>query len=142
MIERFLEGLGPMMEDPLDTEYLAVILPGDLDPFERHYRYCVTLDAELRLAGLGCSQGGGTMLGAEDAEGERETLFCVVDIDAIDVDGARALLRIHLPELGCPPATLIQYGDHEDRWDGERWHLGEARTSYEDDPSPSHDDGE
>ncbi|HVJ03036.1 MAG TPA: hypothetical protein VM662_12700 [Sphingomonas sp.] len=128
MIERFLEGLGPKMEDPLDTEYLAVILPGDLDPFDRHYRYCVTLDAELRLAGLGCSQGGGTMLGAEDEDGDREALFCVIDVEATDVAGARALLRLHLPELGCPPGTLIQYDDLEDRWDGERWQLGEARS--------------
>ena len=52
----------------------------------------------------------------------------MIDVEATDVAGARALLRLHLPELGCPPGTLIQYDDLEDRWDGERWQLGEARS--------------
>lgn len=132
-IDRFLDGLEGKMEDPVDVHYMAVVFPGDLDPFERHFRYSTYLDAELRLAGLGCSEGGGTMFGdVEDDEREPEILFCVVDVDATDVDGARALLRLHLPELGCPPGTLIQYGEAlEDRYDGADWLLAQPRSFTE-----------
>ena len=133
MIERFLEGLHEKMQDPDDVEYMTVIVPGDLDPFDRHYRFSVHIDAELRLAGLGCSVGGGTMFSEEDEDGESEILFCVLDVDATDVDGARALLRLHLPELGCPEGTLIHYGeDREDRYEGESWILAQPRTITED----------
>eukprot|EP01035_Chromulina_nebulosa_P026671 gene26671-34947_t len=117
------------MEDPDDVEYMTVIVPGNLDPFDRHYRFSIHIDAELRLTGLGCSVGGGTLMSEEDEDGESEILFCVCDVDATDVDGARALLRLHLPELGCPEGTLIQYGDAlEDRFDGSHWKLALPRT--------------
>jgi hypothetical protein len=133
MIERFLEGLHEKMQDPDDVEYMTVIVPGDLDPWDRIYRFSIHIDAELRLTGLGCSVGGGTLFGEEDEDGESEILFCVCDVDATDVDGARALLRLHLPELGCPEGTLIQYGDElEDRYDGEDWVLAQPRTISED----------
>ncbi|MEP7005454.1 MAG: hypothetical protein ABI810_05700 [Sphingomonas bacterium] len=133
MIDRFLEGLHEKMQDPDDVDYMSVIVPGDLDPFDRHYRFSIHVDAELRLAGLGCSVGGGTLFSEEDEDGESEILFCVLDVDATDVDGARALLRLHLPELGCPDGTLIQYAeDLEDRYDGETWLLAQPRTITED----------
>lgn len=133
-IELFLDGLDAKMQDPDDVDYMSVIVPGDLDPFDRHFRFSIHIDAELRLAGLGCSEGGGTMFGAvEDEEDEPEILFCVLDVDATDVDGARALLRLHLPELGCPPGTLVQYGeDLEDRFDGSDWLLAQPRSITED----------
>ena len=132
-IERFLEGLHEKMRDPDDVDYMSVIVPGDLDPFDRLYRFSIHVDAELRLAGLGCSVGGGTMFSEEDEDGESEILFCVLDVDATDVDGARALLRLHLPELGCPEDTMIQYGeDLEDRYDGEDWILAQPRTITDD----------
>ena len=132
-IERFLEGLHEKMRDPDDVDYMSVIVPGDLDPFDRLYRFSIHVDAELRLAGLGCSVGGGTMFSEEDEDGESEILFCVLDVDATDVDGARALLRLHLPELGCPEDTMIQYGeDLEDRYDGEDWLLAQPRTIMDD----------
>ncbi|MEG3149522.1 hypothetical protein U1769_06445 [Sphingomonas sp. ZT3P38] len=132
-IERFLEGLEEKMRDPDDVDYMSVIVPGDLDPFDRLYRFSIHVDAELRLAGLGCSVGGGTMFSEEDEDGESEILFCVLDVDATDVDGARALLRLHLPELGCPEDTMIQYGeDLEDRYDGEDWLLAQPRTITDD----------
>ena len=133
MIDRFLEGLHEKMQDPDDVDYMSVIVPGDLDPFDRHYRFSIHVDAELRLAGLGCSVGGGTLFSEEDEDGESEILFCVLDVDATDIDGARALLRLHLPELGCPDGTLIQYAeDLEDRYDGENWLLAQPRTISED----------
>jgi hypothetical protein len=131
MIERFLDGLAARMEEPLDTSYMMIVLPEDLDPMERHLRYSVSLDAELRLAGLGCSEGGATMLSQEDAHGRRAVLFTVVDVDATDVDRARALLRLHLPELGCPVGTLIQYDELEDRFDGARWLLAQPLSVIE-----------
>ena len=130
MIERFLDGLGEKMEDPARFEYMTVAIPGDLDPFDRHYRFSVHVDAELRLAGLGCSVGGGTLydLTEEDEDGEPTIICCILDVDATDVEGARALLRLHLPELGAPKGTLVQYGEREDRFDGAAWHLHEPRT--------------
>lgn len=131
VIERLLAGLAAKMEEPLDTRYMMIVLPEDLDPMERHLRYSVSLDAELRLAGLGCSEGGATMLSEENAQGARDVLFTVVDVDATDVDRARALLRLHLPELGCPVGTLIQYDELEDRFDGERWLLAQPLSVIE-----------
>ncbi|TGX54723.1 hypothetical protein E5A73_04490 [Sphingomonas gei] len=135
MIERFLHGLQEKMEDPDVYEPMIVVVPGDLDPFDRHYRFSIHIDAELRLAGLGCSVGGGTLYRGvdedEDEDGEDEIISCILDVDATDVDGARALIRLHMPELGAPEGTLVQYGECEDRYDGERWHLGEPRSIEE-----------
>lgn len=135
MIERFLKDLHDRMEGPGDFEHMTVVLPGDLDPFDRHYRFSIHIDAELRLAGLGRSDGGGTLYRNvdfdSDEEGEDEIVSTILDVEAVDVDGARELLRLHLPELGAPADTLVQYDDYEDRFDGERWHLGEPRTIEE-----------
>jgi hypothetical protein len=130
MIERFLDGLSEKMEDPDDCSYMTVVVPGDIDPLERHFRFSVYVDAELRLTGLGCSIGGGTLFYErdEDGEGEEEIAFCILDVDATDIDGARALLRLHMPELGAPAGTLVQWEQFEDRYDGERWHLAEPRS--------------
>lgn len=130
MIERFLQGLEEKMEDPDDCSCMTVVVPGDIDPFERHYRFSVHVDAELRLKGLGCSVGGGTLFYENDDEDapEDEIACCILDVDATDIDGARALLRLHMPELGAPAGTLVQWGDREDRFDGERWHLELPRS--------------
>jgi len=132
MIERFLDGIRDKMVDPEDTVCMTVVVPGDLDPFDRHYRFSVHIDAELRLTGLGCSVGGGTLYWADEEEEEEpsspEIACAILDVDATDVDGARALLRLHMPELGAPEGTLVQYGELEDRYDGECWHLGEPRS--------------
>jgi hypothetical protein len=134
MIERFLEGVLKKMEDPDDCTYMTVVIPGDIDPFERHYRFSVHVDAELRLTGLGCSVGGGTLYyepDEDDLGAAPEIACCILDVDATDVNGARSLLRLHLPELGAPEGTLVQFGQQEDRFDGEVWHLNERRTIEE-----------
>jgi hypothetical protein len=131
MIERFLDGLREKMEDPDHCAYMTVVIPGDLDPFQRHYRFSVHVDAELRLADLGCSVGGGTLYNEpdeDDPDATPEIACCILDVDAIDVDRVRALLRLHLPELGAPAGTLVQYGGREDRFDGALWHLNEPRS--------------
>jgi hypothetical protein len=130
MIERFLDGLGDMMDDPSDCSFMTVVIPGNIDPFERHYRFSVHVDAELRLARIGCSVGGGTLYKMldEDEEDDLEIICCVLDVDATDVDAVRESLRTHLPELGAPAGTLVQYDQREDRFDGSVWHFGEPRT--------------
>lgn len=131
MIERFLPGLDALLDDPEVAEPIAVVFPGDMDPFDRHYRFGVFLDADLRLAGLGNCGGGGSVQALDD-EDEWQTAYVILDTELTEMDAGRALLREHLPELGCPVGTLIQFGDHEDRWDGERWHLADPRTFDED----------
>ena len=131
MIERFLRGLHEKMEDPHDCSFMTGVIPGDIDPFERHYRFSIHIDAELRLSNLGCSVGGGTLFyepDEADREDALEIAYCILDVDATDVDSARALLRLHLPELGAPVGTLVQYGHLEDRFDGAAWHLSQLRS--------------
>jgi hypothetical protein len=127
MIERFLHGLREKMQDPDHATAMTVILPGDMDPLDRHYGLSAWLDAELRLDGLGCSNGGGTLY-LEAPDGEPETCVCIIDVDATDIDGARALLRLHLPELGAPVGTMVQWHALEDSFDGTRWRLAEPRS--------------
>jgi hypothetical protein len=129
MIERFLDdGLRAKMEDPDEVEYLFVLLPLDLDPFQRTYRFGCHLDAELRLAGVGCSVGGCKLRGDDD-ENPDEQVYTLLDVDAADVDATRAVLRLHLPELGCPAGTLILFREElEDRFDGDDWELAQPRS--------------
>jgi len=135
MIDRFLQGLAGKMEEPVDYQCMWVAMPGDMDPFDRHYRFGTPLDAELRLEGLGRCSGGGTLYTGVDFEadepGPDEVATTILDIDATDIDKVRALLRQHLPELGAPADTAIRYGDHRDRFDGERWHLREPDDANE-----------
>ena len=136
-IERFLEGFTALNEEPGDIS-TPILIPGDLDPHERHYRFTLHIDAELRLAGLG-SAGGGWQIRLyddEDDEDEGQVAFSIIDTDVTELEAGLALIRLHLTELGCPPGTLVQYDECEDRWDGERWHRGEARSSGEDDQEP------
>ena len=140
MIERFLAGFTALNEHPGDIA-TPILIPGDLDPFERHDRFTRYIDAELRLTGLG-SAGGGWQIRAydeDDEEDEGEVAYSMIDADVTQLDAGLALIREQLVELGCPPGTLVQHGEIEDRWDGERWHFGEARSSDDDDTEPWRD---
>lgn len=130
MIERFVDdAFREKMRDPDDCAFMTVLIPGDISPEERHHRFTVHLDAELRLAGLGCSEGGGTLYYDGEEEGdEPEICYCIMDVDATDVDSARALIRLHLPELGAPAGTMVQWDDFEDRFDGLDWELAQPRS--------------
>jgi hypothetical protein len=130
MIDRFVDDtFRQKLKDPDDCTFMTVVIPGDIDPFERHYRFSVHVDAELRLMGLGCSVGGGTLYyEPDDEQDELEIAYCILDVDAVSVDGTRAALRQHLPELGAPDGTLVQFGDREDRFDGRQWHLDQPRS--------------
>jgi hypothetical protein len=136
-IDRFLVGFTALHEEPGDI-YTPILLPGDFDPFERQARFTQFIDAELRMTGLG-SAGGGSAIQFldEDEDDERgddqwRVLYSIIDTDVTDLDAGRALIRVQLAELGCPAGTLLQFDDREDRWDGERWHLAEARSIDED----------
>jgi hypothetical protein len=129
MIKRYLDPIRHKMEDPEGCEFMTVAMPGDIDPLERHYRFSIHLDAELRLCGLGCSSGGGTLYCEADDDAERDEIaFCIIDIEATDIGKVRELLRQNLPELGAPAGTLVQFGEREDAFDGENWELDRVRS--------------
>ncbi|VVT04598.1 hypothetical protein [Erythrobacter sp. EC-HK427] len=131
LIERLTQGLPDPETAPDADIFMTVAVPGDIDPFERHARFSIPLDAELRLAGLGCSSGGGTLYFERDEwtpDGKDEIAYCIVDIEASHLDKVRELLRFHLPVLGAPAGTLVQFGDREDAYDGSDWVLGQERT--------------
>lgn len=137
MIDRFLEGFKALNEYPGDIP-TPILIPGDLDPFERHDRFTRYIDAELRLTGLG-SAGGGWQYreyDEEDDEDEGRVVYSMIDADVTELETGLALIRAQLVELGCPPGTLVQYDAREDRWDGAVWHRGEARSVDEDDAEP------
>ena len=134
MNERFLEGFTALHEYPGDI-CTPILIPGDLDPHQRHDRFGIYLDAELRMAGLG-SAGGGWQIQSLDDEDAWQVDYSIIDAEVTELEAGLACIQLHLVELGCPPGTLIQYDECEDRWDGECWHRGEARSSDEDDQSP------
>jgi hypothetical protein len=105
--------------------FIFVVLPGDLEPDDRHARYEEPLDAELQLAGIGGVSGGGTGLGEENADGSRDIEFSGIDVDVTNLDAGLELLRVHLPILGCPPNTRLEYSNGGvglfDEYDGEHW---------------------
>ena len=140
MIDRFLEGFTALNEYPGDIA-TPILIPGDLDPHQRHGRFTRYIDAELRLTGLG-SAGGGWQFREyddEDDEDEGRVIYSMIDVDVTDLERGLALIREHLAELGCPAGTLLQYDSREDRWDGACWHRGEARSVDEDDAEPWRD---
>lgn len=138
-IDRFLAGFTALHEEPGDI-YTPILLPGDLDPFERHDQFTIYIDAELRMTGLGSAGGGSGIQVRDDDEEEWRTLYSIIDADVTELDAGRALIREQLAELGCPAGTLLQFGEQEDRWDGERWHLAEGRSINEDDLDCRRDD--
>lgn len=136
MISRFLKGLMGQGKEPEETALIYVMLPIPLEPDARETQFGVPLDAELRLAAIGYVSGGGTLQSAPDENGDCDIIHCGVDVDAVDIDAARELLRLHLPELGCPSGTALMYDAQgialQDEYDGERWHLAQPQPEYED----------
>jgi len=136
-IDGFLEGFTALNEHPGDIA-APILIPGNLDPRERHERFTRYVDAELRLTGLG-SAGGGWQIRSYDEDDEEDggqVEYSIIDTDVTELETGLALIRDQLVELGCPPGTLVQYDVREDRWDGECWHRGEERSSDEDHQSP------
>jgi hypothetical protein len=139
MIDRFLEGFKALHEYPGDI-CTPILIPGDIDPHERHYRFTLYIDAELRLSGLGRAGGGWQIRAYDEDDEEGRALYSMIDADVTDLESGCAMIRAELVELGCPPGTLLQHGDCEDRWDGASWHRGEPRSIDEDDAEPWRED--
>jgi hypothetical protein len=135
LIGRFLKGLMGRGEEPAETGFIYVMLPEGIGPEAREARYGDPIDAELRVARIGYVSGGGQLLSAPDENGERAIEYCGIDVDTTDVDAARELLQTHLPELGCPVGTAIEYERGEvhlrDEFDGEVWHLARPWPTVE-----------
>lgn len=135
MIGRFFNGLFKPREEPDDTSFIYVLLPVPLEPDEREARFGDPVDAELQLARLGYVSGGGQLMSAPDEHGGRTIEYCGIDVDTVDVDAARELLRFHLPVLGCPAGTEIQYDEGEralmDLYDGDQWALAQPRPRFQ-----------
>jgi len=124
-LKDLLGGAPPAMPDR--GEFIYIYLPQDIEPDERYERYQEPLDAELRLHGAGWVSGGGSLLSEELEDGSRECVHVGVDVDAVDVERAREILRAQLPSLGAPSGTRVLYRDGEraleDWFDGEAWTL-------------------
>ena len=116
-----------------EAHLIYVYLPESLDPGQRRARYGDPLDAGLRLSGLGWVSGGGSLFGAERADGSCDIAHVGVDVDALDATRVRELLRAHLPQLGCPAGTHLQYEDLgqdlQDEYDGGVWKLAQPRPA-------------
>ena len=110
-----------------ETVLVFIHLPEPLEPEEREARYADPLDAKLRVANLGFVSGGGALQDAPDENGHRAILWGGVDADVYDLDAGRALLRDHLPELGCLAGTRLQFEDAAEHWEdvfnGDEWTL-------------------
>jgi hypothetical protein len=125
--------LQPPATRPRETSLVYVYLPEAIEPDIRFSRYESPLEAELQLSGLGWVSGGGSLLSAELPDGSQEILHVGVDVDALDVSRVRELLRINLPELGCPAGTRLLYEeqgrDLQDEFDGRQWNLAQSQPA-------------
>lgn len=133
-IERLKALLHPKPVAPQrSTELIYVYLPEDLGPLDRGARYEDALDDELELAGLGYVSGGGSSLGDAREDGTRPVEFCGIDVDVVNVDAGRTLLRDLLPRLGCRPRTALWYRENDqplqDEYDGSGWELARPRSN-------------
>lgn len=121
-------------KEPTDSlELIYVFLPEALDPLDPWDQYAHPIDAELQLNGLGFVSGGGSLMSEEDDdEGIPIVEFSGIDVDTDDVPAARELLRLHLPELGCPAGTELHYSEAgvplQDEYDGYEWQLRRPRS--------------
>jgi hypothetical protein len=111
------------------TTFIYVYLPEPIDTEERESKYRAPLTIELQLAGVGFVSGGGAL--EEEASGR--IIHAAIDIEAHDRDAARALLRAHLPDLGCPPGTRLEWFDvteWQDLFTGAGWEEAQPMTPY------------
>lgn len=114
---------------PPKADLIYVYLPEPIDSAERDEKYGDPLNVELQLAGIGLVTGGGVL--AEEESGR--IIHAAVDVETHDRAAARALLRAHLPDLGCPPGTRLEWHDGaewQDRFTGAGWREAEPMTPY------------
>lgn len=137
IVDRLRSFLQPKAIDKSsETSLVFIHLPEAIEPEVREARYETPLEAELQLSGLGWVEGGGTLMSAEKADGSRDILSCGIDVDAYDVPAALGLLRAHLPSLGCPVGTRLEYQEPDaalyDEYDGNVWVVRQPQTQRPD----------
>ena len=91
------------------THFVYVKIPDDIGPLDRGERYEDPIQESLDSRGLGDVTGGGSQLGDERPDGTRPIEFCGLDLELVDLDEGRALLRSRLVELGAPEGTELHY---------------------------------
>jgi hypothetical protein len=113
--------------------FIYVMIPGDIQPITRGERFEVPLGAALQDAGLGEISGGGSQMDDPYPDGSPCVEYCGIDVDAIDRDKARSLLRQKLAELGAPSGTELHYTKESalllDRFTGSAWIDALPRTA-------------
>lgn len=114
------------------TDLIYIVLPESLDPLDRGERYEDSIEVELKLSKLGYVSGGGSSLGDEKPDGSRDIEWCGIDIDTVNIEKCRVLLREHLRELGCLAGTQLQFRTGNiplrDEFDGNAWQLDLSRS--------------
>jgi hypothetical protein len=107
--------------------FIYVKIPGDIQPLERGARFEEPLQKMLQASGLGTITGGGSQMGDPYPDGRSKVEFCGLDIDVLDRDRARTLLRDELTQMGTPLGTELHYtvdaGALLDRREAEGWRL-------------------
>jgi hypothetical protein len=103
------------------------MIPGDIQPLERGARFEDPLQKLLQTAGLGTISGGGSQLDDPYPDGRARVEFCGLDIDVLDRDQVRRMLRDELSRLGVSPGTELHYtndsGAFLDRFETHGWRL-------------------
>lgn len=116
-----------------DTHFVYVMLPESLMPLERGDKYEDPIEATLSELGLGEVTGGGSQLGDQQSDGTRLIEFCGIDVELIDLDRGRAILRNRLVELGAPYGTELHFTRDGDKLQDELyldgWVVNQPRTS-------------
>lgn len=92
-----------------DTQLVFIKIPDPVLPLERAEKYEDPLNRALQDAKLGEVSGGGSMLSAPDAAGNRHIEWVGVDADVTELDPGLAVLKRELERLGAPPGTVLEY---------------------------------
>jgi len=92
-----------------DSLFVFVQIPESIDALEREEKYERFLEESLSSTGYGELTGGGAMLSAPDAEGNRTIKFVGIDIELFDVNRGLEFLKSELKRLGAPSGTILEY---------------------------------
>jgi len=118
------------MPEPARPHFVYVKIPADKDPDLQDLLRDDAIDQALRAGGAGLVLGWGSSLGDVRADGSRPIAFHRIDIQATDLEQARAVLRDTLPPAGAPTGTEIHFTQDEqarqDVYAVSGWQLGQA----------------
>jgi hypothetical protein len=112
LVSWFKERLGLTARDTAGDaapHFVYIKIPEDLGPIARGDRYEDPIQESLDSRGLGEVSGGGSQLGDERSDGTRSIEFCGLDVELVNLDQGRALLRARLIELGAHQGTELHF---------------------------------